>query len=71
MTQIHQFFSLSFCIASGDGRGSGRGVVGLGVPGGAVALDGGIGVGVEACGLSDGAPVVHDLQGARRRAWGS
>ena len=25
VTQVHQFFSLSFCIASGDGRGSGAG----------------------------------------------
>ena len=25
VTQVHQFFSLSFCMASGDGRGSGAG----------------------------------------------
>ena len=50
--------------------GLGGGVFGLGLPGGSVAFDGGIGVGIEDGGLSGGLAVVDDRQGSRGRRVG-
>ena len=66
MTQIHYFFSLRCRIARGEGSGSRAGGVAVELPGGSVALDAGIGVGVEAGGESCGLGVVDNLDGARR-----